>query len=756
MDESKELKNTICVDRPIYLSGQDAVLVADLTASLERASYRVECFTELGDLNAACKKEMPIAIVIDDELSRADSVIFDDITKFKEGMEPCPPIFLISSYEDIETRLAAVRSGVSHFFCKPVDMLNLTETVDGLVAPFAELPFRVLLIDDDEPLLGCYASILREAGMIVETISNPFECLEMLANLNPDVVVMDVYMPECTGPELVQVIRQDNAWEFLPIVYLSTEADLKSQLMAMKLGADDYLTKPVKLLRLVSVVSAMAKRSRKNIQLHNELERSLREGEFQLATMNQHDIVSIADVGGRITHVNDKFCDISGYRREELLGQNHRLLKSGRHNESFYKEMWGSISQGKVWRGTICNRKKDGGEYWVESTIVPFLDDCGKPYKYVSARTDVTALRASADRLFRSQLFANIGTWDWNITTGGLYWSDRIWPLFGYDKKITNTTYDNFLAAVHPDDRQYVIDSVNNCVVNGADYNIGHRVVWPYGSIHWIHEKGDVERDSEGNAKHMLGVVQDVTKTKGMQEELLQQKKLLDMLHRSTTNFVEKGDIRETMSTMLDDLLELTGSEYGFAGEVLVDDDGSSYLCTHAITNIAWDKKTQDLYESSLETGFEFRNPNTLFGHVIRTGESVVSNNPASDSRAGGLPEGHPPMSAFLGVPIYYGNSLVGMYGISNRENGYDEKIQEFLRPFDATCGVIINSKHLLEADKKNRIELVSAKDDAESANLAKSQFLSSMSHELRTPMHAIMGFGQLLTMEKAPPLTES
>ena len=112
----------------------------------------------------------------------------------------------------------------------------------------------------------------------------------------------------------------------------------------------------------------------------------------QKSALDSHAIVSIADNQGNITYVNDKFCDVSGYDRDELIGKNHRLLKSGEHPDEFYEELWSTISQGKIWQGEICNKRKKSGNYWVESTITPFLDDKGIPYQYVSIRTEITHL----------------------------------------------------------------------------------------------------------------------------------------------------------------------------------------------------------------------------------------------------------------------------------------------------------------------------------------------------------------------------
>lgn len=109
--------------------------------------------------------------------------------------------------------------------------------------------------------------------------------------------------------------------------------------------------------------------------------------------LDQHAIVSATDEHGTIVEANDKFCVISGYSRNELIGQNHRMVKSGTHPDSLYKEMWETIISGRVWQGTVCNRKKDGGYYWVEATIVPIMDEQGHPWRYISIRTDITTLK---------------------------------------------------------------------------------------------------------------------------------------------------------------------------------------------------------------------------------------------------------------------------------------------------------------------------------------------------------------------------
>lgn len=152
-------------------------------------------------------------------------------------------------------------------------------------------------------------------------------------------------------------------------------------------------------LLLIAIIHT-ARRYDKSSQLLND---SLHELELNQFALDQHAIVSMADKLGNITYVNQKFCDISGYSSEELLGQNHRLLNSGYHPKDYFIDMWQTISSGNVWQGSVCNQSKSGDLYWVQSTIVPFMDADGDVDHYISMRTDITTQKAMETAAIKSE-----------------------------------------------------------------------------------------------------------------------------------------------------------------------------------------------------------------------------------------------------------------------------------------------------------------------------------------------------------------
>ncbi len=324
---------------------------------------------------------------------------------------------------------------------------------------------EILVVDDTLASLQLLTGILTNQGYRVRPASSGRLALRSVDVEVPDLILLDVKMPEMDGYEVCRRLKAEERSRQIPVIFISAFGETAEKVKGFKAGGVDYITKPFEPEEVLA-------RIRTHLRIKN-LTRELQEANKEL---EMH---------------RDKL--------EKLVEE--RTAALSRANAQLTQE--------------ISERKK------AEERLIK-----------------------SEERYSLAQKVANIGSWDWNIQTDDLYWSEQIEPMFGFARGEFGATYQDFLDCVHPDDRQCVLDSVNACVEKGKDYDIEHRIQWPDGSIHWVSATGNVFRDNKGKAARMLGIVQDITERQEALElveertvELQIINKKLEETHRELASF---------------------------------------------------------------------------------------------------------------------------------------------------------------------------------------------------------------------------
>ncbi|RRR74621.1 MAG: response regulator [Candidatus Viridilinea halotolerans] len=246
----------------IYIACSDVEYGYLLASQIAYFGYETRSFTSGNALLQAAYGQRPDLAILDLDLEEGERSGIE-VAKYLSQLEAGPlPLIFIAAPQDFAAHLAVVRAGGRAYLTRPVDVSMLIDQIDQITQRVTPEPYTVLIVDDSPLMAEAYALALRVAGMRVTTTSDPLQAPALLADLQPDLLLLDMYMPECSGPELAAVFRQQPEYHSMPIVFLSGEADRNAQLAALTHGGDDFLTKPIDLKHLVIAISSRIQRAR--------------------------------------------------------------------------------------------------------------------------------------------------------------------------------------------------------------------------------------------------------------------------------------------------------------------------------------------------------------------------------------------------------------------------------------------------------------------------------------------------------------
>ncbi|MFZ2542345.1 MAG: diguanylate cyclase [Gallionella sp.] len=295
----------------IFVVTDDRKLADELKTQLSYFGYDVRVFYTLADFRLGIQSAPSVLVLMDTTFPGDKQGGVTAMYEIQQGRETLVPVIFFSAHDTVAARLEAVRAGSIAYLSKPLNIGSLIDKLDIMSSDQAP-EYRVLIVDDSLSLATYHAAVLEQAGMAVRVVSNPLKAIDVSLEFTPNLILIDIYMPECNGMELAKVIRQLDAFVSIPIVFLSTESNLDTQLVAMGLGGDAFLTKPIRPEHLISAVTS---RIRRSLMLHSLMVRDSLTGLLNHTTIKDRLSDEVARAKRQNKPLSFAMVDIDNFKR---------------------------------------------------------------------------------------------------------------------------------------------------------------------------------------------------------------------------------------------------------------------------------------------------------------------------------------------------------------------------------------------------------------------------------------------------------